>query len=221
MLELLRPCKTASPLIRLGSRGDGGYVLNEQVLNESESLYNYGVGRNWQFEDDYFRATGKPVYMFDPTIDEAPYNFRKEGLSGARSATCDTFLNHHRGERCILKMDVEGAEYDFWEHTSSKQLENVLCIIMEIHKLHRLASRAERIIRNILENFMLLHLHGNNFGKQFEFEGHLLPVTLELTFIANYYPVIPNDYSYPIAGIDRPNNRKREDYVFTFLQSTR
>ena len=40
-------------LIRLGSLKDGGFLVCEKDIEESEMLISFGLGINWEFEKDY------------------------------------------------------------------------------------------------------------------------------------------------------------------------
>jgi hypothetical protein len=66
-LNFLRPV-TLKRKKRLGPRRDGGYIVYEPLLRETDALVTYGVGWNIGFEEDFNKLTGKEVRMFDPTM---------------------------------------------------------------------------------------------------------------------------------------------------------
>jgi hypothetical protein len=66
-LDFLRPLGIKGK-IRLGNRHDGGYVVYEKALRETDVLVTYGVGWNVAFEEEFNKITGKKVLMFDPTM---------------------------------------------------------------------------------------------------------------------------------------------------------
>ena len=40
-------------LIRLGNKGDGGYVIPKKLIKETESLISLGISNDWSFEEDF------------------------------------------------------------------------------------------------------------------------------------------------------------------------
>ena len=53
---------------RLGDPRDGGYVIYERILPETDVLVSYGIGWNISFEEEFNALTNKMVLMFDPTL---------------------------------------------------------------------------------------------------------------------------------------------------------
>ena len=56
-------------LIRLGSKNDGGYVLPEKIIYDSDGLLSFGYGYNGSFESDYIKKTNKNIEIYDHTCD--------------------------------------------------------------------------------------------------------------------------------------------------------
>ena len=89
-----------SNLIRVGRCGDGGYVVPEVLLSKVDVLYNYGVGNEITFEQDFLeRYPKKKVMAFDHTISKYPkkcngIKFHKEGLSAIKDEHCSTLDDH-------------------------------------------------------------------------------------------------------------------------------
>jgi hypothetical protein len=48
-------------LIRVGSRFDGGYVVCKEDLDQSNCLLSFGIGDDWNFEDQYSRLNPKSI----------------------------------------------------------------------------------------------------------------------------------------------------------------
>jgi hypothetical protein len=58
-------------LVRVGSAGDGGYVLPRRLIEGSASLVSVGVGDNWDFEDAFLAdCPGAHVHCFDGSVSE-------------------------------------------------------------------------------------------------------------------------------------------------------
>ena len=55
-------------LIRLGPKGDGGYLVPD-ILSEIEECYSAGVGTIHGFEEDLFKKNIK-IYMADNTVNK-------------------------------------------------------------------------------------------------------------------------------------------------------
>lgn len=55
-------------LIRVGSEGDGGYILPKRILNKTNYLISFGLGDNWTFEEHFQRESGAFVTCYDHTI---------------------------------------------------------------------------------------------------------------------------------------------------------
>lgn len=66
-LNFLRPLSVSNK-IRIGRKGDGGYVVYKPSLENIDVLLTYGVGWDVDFEIDFFNLTGKGVFMYDPTM---------------------------------------------------------------------------------------------------------------------------------------------------------
>jgi Methyltransferase FkbM domain len=57
-------------LKRMGHKYDGGYVVHYPSIKDADYLVTYGVGYKVDFEEDFFKETGKPTLAFDPTLYE-------------------------------------------------------------------------------------------------------------------------------------------------------
>jgi hypothetical protein len=64
----------------------------------------------------------------------------------------------------------------------------------------------------------LCHIHGNNCSTTFNYEGHDVPVVLELTFVpkALVSEVIITTETFPTA-LDAPNNYILTDHNLLFI----
>ena len=62
--NFLKPIKFAK-LVRLGKKYDGGYVVPEELIKNSEALISFGYGYDPSFEYDYIKRNNKSVYIYD------------------------------------------------------------------------------------------------------------------------------------------------------------
>lgn len=237
MLDLLTPYKTPSGLIRLGPPEDGGYVTPVDVLEDCSALMTYGVGHDERYEHAFHKHTGKPVWMFDHTIGRETgfdygegLNFVNEGLGLYPEGNCNDhvthwgkYINSGNGRalgRVLLKVDIEGGEYSYFMNQSPKSLPRIVSgILLEVHWLGTESYRESfvEIMRNINKGFALCHVHGNNWGNLFEWEGYQVPDVMELTFINKDLLLTENRGEYPVLGLDLPNNPNKPDYLLPFL----
>jgi hypothetical protein len=63
----LRPQKNYK-LIRLGNKYDGGYLVDETSIKDSEFLVSGGIFYDFKFEHDYISLTNNSIYCFDHII---------------------------------------------------------------------------------------------------------------------------------------------------------
>jgi hypothetical protein len=230
MINRLKPYYVGEK-IRLGNLGDGGYVLPKQVLEESECLFSYGISDDITFDEHYIQLTNKKVYGYDHTIESVhtnyPDNFflHKEGISGTSTEVTSNFLKHYADKQCsgrvLLKIDVEGCEYEWLLNTDIQQLANVTTgIVIEFHDIN------DETFRNIFVNcmeelnkhFYICHIHGNNYGGTFQYEELNFPSVLELTFVpkAIITEVSPSTETFPTV-LDSSNDVNVSDINLNFI----
>src|SRR5579871_3857911 len=240
----LRPYDVNVGKKRIGSDGDGGYVLAD-IIPKSAALLSFGIGDNCDFELE-FANRGHSVVMFDPTIAQPPvahphFTFHrlalgsrddpKGGVVTLASALQLGGLQSHPD--VVLKCDVEGAEYDAFAAAPQELLGRFSQIVVELHDLDRLGASEQRarltaLTGELNKRFVLFHVHGNNCaaialvgGASFA-DHHLagavpVPVALELSFIrSDLVSARPSRTVYPTA-LDRPNYHLCPDHLLNFF----
>ena len=201
-------------LQRYGSKHDGGYILSSAHLHPDTVCYSYGIGNNIDFENALIEIGA--VFAFDPTISARPanahprINFTREPASAEMLPIHLNRHGHATRQDLLLKMDIEGAEYqtitqapkDFWQHFGQ--------ITIEIHDCRLTSADTQVFLRRLTEHHQIIHLHGNNYSSALD--G--LPVTLELTLLRHdLMPpnAQPATDAYPIPNLDSPNDPKTPD----------
>jgi len=58
-----------SKMVRLGNNFDGGYILPEKIIKDSDGLLSFGYGYDCSFEQDYIKKTNNSVIIYDHTCD--------------------------------------------------------------------------------------------------------------------------------------------------------
>lgn len=202
-LELLRCFEMPdSEFIRVGPAHDGGYVIYKDIgsLNKVISI---GVGWDTSFEEDLnSKVKGINFVMFDHTVSQTkklPENFKFYSLGlGSKNlfpfVTLDSIVNAHLSinDRALLKIDIEGFEYESLSKTSLETLNNFDQILIEIHDLNSKTLTSglfTDLISKITKNYHLVHIHGNNNTGYSVIAGACVPKTLELTFIRKTFQV--------------------------------
>lgn len=69
-------------LVRVGRNYDGGYVISESLMKQSDVLLSFGINDDWSFEKDFYNRTGARCYGFDFSVNHDL--FRKKGLEQIR-----------------------------------------------------------------------------------------------------------------------------------------
>ena len=141
-------------LVRVGRERDGGYIMPSDYLNVSK-VFSFGIGKEVSF-DKVFADDGIDVFCFDHTIPDFPIehahlHWVRKGI-GSRDVGQDLIsmkeaLNLYSGNdnNMLIKMDVEGAEWDFLESVNEDILSRFRIMTFELHGL-LMEERQERII---------------------------------------------------------------------------
>lgn len=240
-LSLLTPYDIDRPKVRIGPKGDGGYVFVD-ILEPSQSILSYGIGGESRFDQE-MALRGHKVHMFDHTIPgvritHPNMNFYREGVAGSSKASESLFSieDHLRryqigGDDMILKMDVEGAEWEAIGHSSSQTLRRFSQIVIEIHELDKLLDQAfremfNRFCRKLNSLFTLFHVHANNHdGPNGIVIVNGLPVSplLELSYVRrDLCRNFPSQTLYPTV-YDYPNVNRKDKllWFYPFMPTTR
>jgi hypothetical protein len=164
-------------LARFGSANDGGYLMCENLIEPLDAAYSYGIGPNADWDCDVSRRYHVPVHQYDcfdparPTCDGGTFDFHNECI-GDRTAQAngrlfDTLENQIRkngdlGRRLIVKIDIEGAEWNALLATSDELLASIPQLTMEMHGSDD--PKILEVLRKLKRNFYLVNLHFNNWS---------------------------------------------------------
>ena len=164
-------------LKRFGSANDGGYLMCENLIEPLDAAYSYGVGRNDDWGCEMSRRYHVPVHQYDcfdparPTCNGGTFVFHDECVGdreGDRgSHFFDTLENQIRkngdiGRHLIIKMDIEGAEWDSLLAAPDELLASIPQIAMEMHGFDD--PKIVKVLRKLNRNFYLVNLHFNNWS---------------------------------------------------------
>ena len=220
---MFRPWNVNVPKVRVGENRDGGYVMLNDVFGAT-CMLGYGVDINVTFDNDFVNKFNIPAYIFDHTIKEVPklndrIIFTPEGIGAKDAAPLYSLATHVKrhvpdGEQFVLKMDVEGAE---WEVFRTADFSRVTQLIAELHDIHKAPLE---VLDRINEQFYLVHIHANNYPKQPYFKidrVRQVPVVLECTWVRKdlVQNATPSDEKYP-TELDFKNDNESPDLDITF-----
>jgi len=186
--------------IRYGKCGDGSYVLIDRCRPDQD-VVSFGIGPSIEFETD-MASRGHKVFMFDHTVDALPnqhpgFVWTREGICAGNAPTNNLrSLQAHlerlalKSESLILKIDVEGAEWEIFAEMPEEVLTRFEQIAFEAHELQRIqeadfSSLVKRALCKLRKYFTLCHVHANNFGYVKILDNIPVVDTLELTYIRN------------------------------------
>jgi hypothetical protein len=231
-LKLLAPFDIDIPKIRVGSRGDGGYIMAD-VFSPDQAVLSFGLGGNVDF-DLRMAQSGHAIYMYDHTIAELPhehplFHYSKEGVAGASNPAIALYsIEDHlarkgvAGDRLILKIDVEGAEWETFQMMPEPVLARFEQIVVEIHCLTQIGDPGVRalvfeVLSKLNRRFTLFHVHANNNAPIRIVDGMPVCDVLELSYVkTGLVKRKPSRTVYP-TPLDAANKVGTSDYVLGFF----
>ena len=177
----LQPVKLANcEFKRFGESNDGGYLLCSNLLASVESGYSYGISGYDQWGCDISRGLTVPMHQYDcfnlqvPACPGGRTVFHGECIGGA-PATIDgrpfdtlesQFVKNGDGvKRVVVKMDVEGAEWDSLPQTPDDVFQRIDQLTIELHGV-READRFTAVVMKLKQFFYVANVHFNNFACQ-------------------------------------------------------
>ena len=218
------------PMIRLGDKSDGGYVISTQA-STADTLISLGLGTNWSFDKDWLKLNPNTIiHGYDGTIDPLEFSkklkqeydlfFKQNAVQNVihfkENVTIDNIdkiFNRAKGN-IFLKMDIEGDEYSLISSICQRQ--NLVGMVIEFHNLdfeHRRIELQSTI--DLLDNYKIVHVHANNYGG---INNDLLPHTLEISFLRkDLCNTTEKRYDVYLPNLDFPNLTTNEDYMLYFI----
>ena len=113
----------------------------------------------------------------------------------------------------ILKIDIEGSEFDIIEQVIEFSSQT-LVLIIEFHEILKQKDKFKTSLELLKSKFSLIHTHVNNYGEIDEFS---IPNVCEFTFInQNMYRENGKVSRLPRVGLDSPSTPGRPDREIIF-----
>ena len=174
----IQPVKLANcELERFGEEHDGGYLLCGNLLGAVESTYSYGISGYDKWGCDVSTRLDVIVHEYDcfnltrPVCSTGKAAFHGECIGNSRrmedGRPFDTLENQvgkngDTGKQLILKMDVEGAEWESFLGASDDVLQRIDQMAVEFHGVDE--GRFIVAIWKLKRFFYIANLHWNNFA---------------------------------------------------------
>jgi hypothetical protein len=223
----LTPCKSVEhQKIRLGADADGGYVCLDDFEGIKTAL-SFGIDTDVSWDLDVAKR-GIVVHQFDHTVDGPPVqhqNFRFNKQMIAPSAENGHASIHSIIEAnllsdpasVVLKIDIEGSEWDVFDSTPEQELDKFSQIICEFHGFQfvdddAFFQKVSRVLDKLGSLFQVVHVHGNNYCPMFSLGGVPFPSLLEVTFVNRRRSTFQETEEIFPTQLDQANNQKRPDF---------
>jgi hypothetical protein len=179
-------------LKRFGSKHDGGYVILNDITNR-DFLLSFGVGDNVDFEEEFSKICSGS-HLYDHSIPSLPKQientvFYNEFIGRTPDIDLKTAISRlPQTSNLILKIDIEGSEWQLLADATEQELNLFRQIIIEFHNISKLtnplfAAKAESVINKLSNLFWIINIHGNNNGDYFIIENTPIPDVIEVSFL--------------------------------------
>jgi Methyltransferase FkbM domain len=236
LLALLAPRQAAGMRkVRVGTSRDGGYVMLDDFQGIDVAL-SLGIGPDvsWDFD---LAQRGIPVWQYDHTISSLPkehplFRFEQKRIvsqgSSIHDLTLTELLQKLGRQQSVLKIDIEGDEWDVLAQLEPHLLNNCRQMVIEFHDFIAIknpawSDQARQALLLLATVFGVVHVHGNNLSKHIISNGLSLPDSLEVTFAnRQFYKLETTEEIFP-GRYDKRNNPYFPDFTlgrFQFQQGS-
>ncbi len=197
LVHKLAPVKTEVPLVRMGSEGDGGYLIPDD-LDGITACFSPGVYEVATFEEQLIEL-GIDCHLADFSVDSPPNNlkftsFEKKYIGVTNDSTfitMEAWVKRHAPDPAsdlILQMDIERSEYSVILDTPAEILKRFRIIVVEFHDIDKLFDRHtirlyRAVFEKLLNDFHVVHIHPNNWSPIVARDGVAIPPLLEFSFL--------------------------------------
>jgi hypothetical protein len=196
------------------------------LLDDARAGYSYGIAGYDKWGCDISKKLGVTVHQydcFDPRRPSCPGGktvFHDECVSDRTRRTDGRFFdtianqlarNGDARRHIVMKIDVEGAEWESLLHAPDALLERIDQMAVEFHRSEDRDEEYLRVVQRLLRFFYVAHLHFNNFACV----SHLDPLpawAYEVLFVNKRVGrVDPSRNAGGLHPQDAPNNPEAPD----------
>lgn len=113
----------------------------------------------------------------------------------------------------LLKVDIEGAEYEIIDQISTASAQIPL-VVIEFHETDTKRKQFEKSLKLLKSHYLIVHTHANNFDS---LSNDGIPKTVELTFLHKKNCSTSKKVTeLPIVGLDQPSSPFRPEIYLKF-----
>lgn len=235
--------KTATDLIRVGRKNDGGYLVSKRDVDASDLLIGLGISDDWSFESDFVLINKVPVVAYDGSVGRSVFLHQliRNFYSGKRSdflKTLKIYLAYKKFFKndCLHIGKFVGLYYGYAlmsEVLSSVESTNIFLkidieggeyqilddLIQNQHRINGLVMEFHdcnlhlQRIAVFIEKFSLSIVHIHANNCAPLFQHSGLPLALEITFSKNAEQYNECIQPHPL---DMPNNPNKDEFILDF-----
>lgn len=233
VIKSIAPHAVDIKLYRAGSKNDGGYLIADDLM-PTDHLISFGVGDNVDFEVELANKIAS-TELYDHTIQKMPVSVPNSTLTKKKVVGVASEANHitlqnaadlakSGGRTFLLKMDIEGWEWDVLEYVSSSTLSKFRQIVVELHWTDRLLN--DEAYKKMLIGLAKLNKHhrsvnvnANNWSGVNILGNIFLPEVLEVTFLNKSYYNFSKiaEGSYRSWELNNPCNKNKPQIWFPYV----
>ncbi|MCA0133530.1 hypothetical protein [Winogradskyella alexanderae] len=199
LIESLRPINVQNELIRLGPKGDGGYLVPDDLEN-IEACFSPGVDKISEFELECLKR-GMKIFLADKSVEKPNFNLPEDKFDFIKMfvgcTTNDDFITmddwvsikcQSDNSDLLLQMDIEGSEYNSLINMSNHLMNRFRIMVIEFHSLQDLwnphfFNLNQTVFDKILQTHICVHIHPNNCCGIYSRYGIEIPRVAEFTFL--------------------------------------
>ena len=233
LFALLQPVALSNcQLERFGEANDGGYLMCGNLLSGIESAYSYGISGYDKWGCDISKKADVTVHQYDCFNTNQPACYGGETVFHAECVGDTTELiegrafdtvenqfarNGDSAKRIVLKIDVEGAEWDALLSAPDEILAQIDQLAVEFHWIEDehfrwvQEDKYLRVVQRLKQFFEVGHIHFNNASCI----GDLAPFptwAYEVLFVSKRLAVVdPSRRAGGVHPLDAPNNPSYAD----------
>lgn len=227
ILSLMKPARHSLPLRRFGGENDGGYVLLDAIDPDSVCI-SLGIADDISFDADLAQSIAQ-VAMFDYSITQPPFkiaNSSFQALKVVSQVEDDTkeidipsiFNQVGTNSPIILKVDIEGSEWDCFKDIGDNYLSRCHQIIFEFHglqklQLHSAYSSYINFLVRLRNTHTVVNSHINNWDRFDVIQGVAVPNVLEVTYVRNDLVLKYNGRGSDAGEVNFPNNPSSAEFL--------
>ena len=215
ILTLHRPLNER--FTRKGDDKDGGYVLVDD-LTTGDTLFSIGVGDNITFDIDCENQV-LVIVLVDDSVPyfEVPnnnYNIHRKKLGAYEDnshITLDKLLNMYKSEDYVLKIDIEGNEWEILASLQTATLLKFRQIVIELHDLLDISKSELKLkaLNNLLKTHSPVVMHPNNIGGYRLVGDSIFPNVLETTWLRRDSYDLVDGFDTDALNLERINDPEK------------